>query len=305
MATQFVNKHITRVLAAGGTVADAAWASTAEAWLTSQGLMPYLFDWANPAFGVVKNGSNQISKNMGLGTTWLPRVGDLTPVSPTNTTYSATAINSFPGWVNGTSSAVSYYGVARDGSTRVNPFRRKHWQGLTVVSVYKKSGTNAGSLFGYGNFGGIYLQNTSGASGQCKINIGNPGSGTNVSATHATTLTNGNTNIIGGTFNQPSGLITPYVEGVAGSTATLTASSSTTYRPMLGQPEGNETYAVAVSGSSTSQTSLSGASPIYGPPGNFSNEASFSASDLIIFLTDLTSTQMASLNSLLRTRYGP
>lgn len=306
MATKFVNKHITRVLAAGGTVADASWLATVDAWITSQSLYGNLLDWSNPAFGVVKNGSNQISKIMGLGTTWLPRLGDLTPVSPTNTTYSATAINGFPGWVNGAAGAASYYGVARAGSTRVNHIRRKHHQGLTVVAVYNKSGTNAGSLFGYGNFGGIYLQNTSGASGQCKFNIGNPASGTNQSATHATTLTNGSVNIIGGTFNQPSRLITTYVEGAAGATATLASSADTTYRPMMGQPEGNEIYAVAVSGSSTSQTALSSSSsPIYVTPGNFSNEAAFSASDLIIFDTDLNSTKMASLNSLLRTRYGP
>lgn len=301
MATQLVNKHITRVLAAGGTVAEPAWLDTVEAWITSEGLLPYLFDWTNPAFGVVKNGSNEISKLMGLGTTWLPRLGDLTPVSPTDTTYDATAINGFPGWVNGVNTAISYYGDARAGTIRTNNIRRKHHQGFTIVAVYKKTGTAVASFFGYGQNGGIYLQNTSGASGQCKANFGRPAGGSNASATHATTLTNGSVNIIGCTFNQASGLITPYVEGVAGTTATISyGANPAEYLPLLGMNESYQGYSNIYSGSSTARVSLSGTTPsLIG----IANEALFSSSDLIAFDTDQV--DMASLNTLLRTRYGP
>lgn len=310
MATQFVNKHITRVLAASGTVADTDWLASVDAWISGQNLYGNLFDWSNPAFGVVKNGSNQISKIIGLGTTWLPRLGDLTPSSPTNTTYSATAINGFPGWVNAANTAYSYYGAARSGSIRTNNIRRKHAQGLTVVCVYTKSGTSVASFLGYGQFGGIYLQNTSGSPGSCKFSI-RPvgGAGTEFSDTHPTTLANSAVHIIGGTFDRE--VVTSYVEGVAGNSSsgsgnyTATNTGSNQYRPLLGGASPNEApYTSLYSGSSTSHATLSSSSTVPTLDG-VSNEALFSVSDLIIFDTALTPTQMASLNTLLRTRYGP
>lgn len=305
MATQFVNKHITRVLAAGGTVADAAWLATVDAWIASQGLYGYLGDWSNPAFGVVKNGSNHTSKIMGLGTTWLPRLGDLTPVAPSSTLYDATAINGFPGWVNGVNTAISYYGAARAGSIRTNNIRRIHAQGLTVVGVYKKSGTAVASLLGYGQFGGFYLQNTSGSPGSCKFSV-RPvgGAGTEFSDTHGTTLANGVVNIIGGKFNRDK--VTTYVEGVAGSGSAgsylATNSGDLSYRPLLGGASLNEApYCALYSGSSTSHNTLASASTVPTMDG-ISNEALVSVSDLIWFYTDQV--DLASLNTLLRNRYG-
>lgn len=306
MATPFVNKHITRVLAAGGTVAEPTWLGTVDAWITSQTLYGNLVDWTNPAFGVIKNGSNEISRFMGLGTTWLPRLGDLTPSSPTNTTYSATAINSLPGWVNAANTAYSYYGAARSSSWRTNPVRRKHAQGLTVVGVYTKSGTAVASLLGYGQTGGFYLQNTSGNPGSCKFAVGPPNAGTTFSDTHGTTLANSAVHVIGGTFDGST--VTAYVEGVAGSGSggyTATNTGSLSYRPLLGAATYNEApYASLYSGSSTATNTLASSSTVPTRGGNL-NEALFSMSDLIIFDTALTPTQMASLNALLRTRYGP
>jgi len=305
MATQFVNKHITRVLAAGGTIADTTWLASVDAWIASQSLYGNLVDWSNPAFGVIKDGSNHISKIMGLGTTWLPRLGDLTPVSPTNTTYSATAVSGQPGWVNGVNTAISYYGAARASSIRTNNLRRKHAQGLTIVGVYTKSGTAVASLLGYGQFGGFYLQNTSGSPGSCKFSVGPVGgSGTEFSDTHGTTLTNSAVHIIGGTFDRNT--VTSYVEGVAGSGASGYAATNTgdlSYRPLLGGATYNESaYTSLYSGSSNSHNTLSSSSTVPTLDG-VANEALFSMSDLIIFDTALTPTQMASLNTLLRTRY--
>lgn len=307
MATAFVNKHITRVLSAGGTVAEPTWLGTVDAWITSQGLYGNLVDWSNPAFGVVKNGSNHISKIMGLGTTWLPRLGDLTPVAPSSTTYSATGLNSLPCWVNGVNTAISYYGAARDGSIRTNNIRRKHAQGLTVAGVYTKSGTAVASLLGYGQFGGFYLQNTSGSPGSCKFSM-RPvgGAGTEFSDTHGTTLANSSTHIIGGTFDRDT--VLSYVEGVAGSGSGGYAATNTgdlQYRPLLGGATINESiYTSLYSGSSTARLTLASSSTVPTLDG-IQNEALFSMSDLIIFDTALTPTQMASLNTLLRTRYGP
>lgn len=306
MATAFVNKHITRVLAAGGTVADPTWLATVDTWIASQGLYGSLGDWSNPAFGIIKNGSNEISKIMGLGTTWLPRLGDLTPSAPTSTTYDATAIGGLPAWTNAVNTAYSYYGAARGGTIRVEPIRRKHDQGLTVVSVYKKNHSNVSSMLGLGQFGGIYLQNTSGSPGSCKFAVG-PIGGTVFSDTHGTTLANNAVHIVGGTFNGDQ--VISYVEGVAGSGSSTgyvtTNSGDNQYRPLLGGANlVNQFYYALVSGSSTSSYTLSSTGTTRAITST-ANEAVMSTSDLIWFYTPLTPTQMASLNTLLRTRYGP
>ena len=309
MATQFVNKHITRVLAAGGTVADATRLAAADSWMTSEGLLQHIGDWSNPAFGVIKNGSNEISKIMGLGTTWLPRLGDLTPSTPANTLYDATAIGGLPAWTNTANTAYSYYGAARSGTIRTMPIRRKHHDGLTIVAVYKKSGTAVASMLGLGAFGGIYLQNTSGSPGSCKFNIGIPSSvGTAFSDTHPTTLANSAVHIIGGTFDQDT--VTSYVEGVAGSGSSgyIAANANSTrreYRPLSGpMDENSQIYSFLASGTSAARFTNSTTATAVTPSGT-ANEALFSMSDLIFFYTALTPTQMASLNSLLRGWYGP
>lgn len=302
MATQFVNKHITRVLAAGGTIDDYTWLNSVDSWISGQGLYPHLADWTSGGFGIVKNGSNEISKVMGLGTTWLPRLGDLTPSSPTNTTYSSTAVSSRPGWVNSAHTAYSFYGSARAGSIRFENMRRKHYYGLTVVAVYKKSGTNTATFIGKGQGGGFYLQNTSGSNGVCRAFVGNlnppPPSGGSLTADHGTTLTNNVTNIIGFTWDQQSGELTPYVEGNAGTTSTMSWGTGSVYDPCLGH---SGIYSPFVHGSSWSRSQPDGAAT----PVIFStnNESMFNCAELIWFYIRLTPTQMASLNTLLRTRY--
>jgi hypothetical protein len=306
MATAFVNKHMTRVLAAGGTVADATWLSTVDAWITSQNLYPYLFDWTNPALGVIKDGSNNISKLLGLGTTWLPRLGDLTPSAPTSTAYAATGIGGLPAWTNTSNTAYSYWGAARSGTVRTQQIRRKHNQGLTLVAVYKKNHAFQSTMFGEGTLSSarIVLQNTAGSPGSCKAYIGAP----SFTATHATTLANNAVHIIGATFDGDT--LTTFVEGSAGAQATgyiitYTDDNKSQYRPLFGGANlNNQIYYQMLSGSaegtftqsstSTSRTITAG-----------TNEADMTVSDLIMFYTALTPTQMASLNSTLRTRYGP
>jgi hypothetical protein len=305
MATAFVNKHITRVLAAGGTIVDPTWLATVDAWITSQGLLPYLFDWSNPALGVVKNGSNQISKIMGLGTTWLPRLGDLTPSDSTKTLYDATAIGGLPGWTNSVDTAYSYYGLARAGTIRTQHIRRKHHQGVTLVAVFKKSHAFVSSPFGMGQFGGLYLQNTAGSPGSCKFLVGP--TATSVSDTNSATLANGSVHIIGGTFDQDTAIA--YVEGVGGAgqsgyIAANTDANKNQYRPLLGAANlVNQIYYQVVSGSDQSHVVLGSGTAI--TFNGTDNQADMSVSDLIVFYTALTPTQMASLNALLRSRYGP
>lgn len=297
MATELVNKHITRVLAAGGTVADSTRLADLDAWITSEGLYGYLGDWSNPAFGVIKNGSNEISKVMGLGTTWLPRLGDLTPSSPANTLYDATGVGGVPAWNNTSSSAYHYYGAARAGTIRTQQIRRKHHDGLTIIGCYRKTHSNAASLIGLGQFGGICLQNTSGSPGNCKAWIG-PAAFT---ATHATTVANNAINIIGLTFDGDT--LTTYVEGVAGAQATdyvstYSNSSKAQYRPLLGAANLNDSvYHMLVHGSSESHYGLSGTAVTID---GIVNNAQMYVSDLAFFYTALTPTQMASANALIR-----
>ena len=304
MATRFVNKHITRVVSGGGTVPDPAWLATIDSWLTSNSLYPRLFDWTDPAIGVQKDGSNNIVKMMGLGTTWLPRLGDLTPNTFTSVTYNATVINGFPGWVGTVGTAYSYYGTARAGSIRTNNMRKlyRNGDGITVIGVYNKTNTFTASLFGTGQNGGVYLQNTSGTAGTCKVMAGKPGTGSFSSTQHAVTLANSHTNIIGLTWDQFNGLLTPFVEGSAGTPITYTALP---YQPGLGQVgETSAQYGGYVTGSSTATSPLvtNGTTPSIA---GTANEAQFNCGCLVIFTAPLSNTLMASFNTLIRARIGP
>lgn len=306
MASPFANKHITRVLAVGGTVEDLTWLDGVDTWITGQNLYGNLVEWANPALGIIKNGSNEISKILTLGTTWLPRLGDLTPVSPTNTIYNATANNGKPAWVT-TSSSYCYWGAARAGTLRTQLIRRKHHQGFTVVCVYKKTHAFVSSPFGLGQSGGIYLQNTAGTPGSCKFFVSPLAvGGTSFSDTHPTTLANSTVNIIGGTFDQNT--VISYVEGVPGTgssgyISTNASASRREYHPLLGsanlvnQSYYNMAYGtnefISVVSSTTTDVTWGGSN----------NQADMSVSELIIFDTALTPIQMASLNTFLRTRY--
>lgn len=308
MATEFVNKHITRVMLAGGTVADASRLAAADAWLSAQGYSANLIDWTNPAFGVIKNGSDQISKLMGLGSTWLPRLGDLTPNVPASTIYSATGMGGLPAWSNTGANAYSYYGAARGGTIRADNIRRKHRQGLTVFAVYKKNNTTLASLIGQGQFnaGRIVLQNTAGSPGSCKAFVG----ATAFSATHQTTLANNAIHIIGFTFDGDT--LTTYVEDVAGTgagiatgyVATYSNSNKAQYRPLLGAANlNNQHYYSLVHGSQDSfnnntQTSTSRS------VGAGNNDAIMTVSDLIMLDTNASQAAITSLVSLLRGWYG-
>jgi hypothetical protein len=299
MASKLVNKHITRVLAAGAVVGDidTAWLASVDSWMSGQGLIPNLVSWVSPAFGMVRSGA-PTTKIFDLGTTWLPRMGDLTAVSPANTNYSATGLSSKPAITTATAAATFYWGSARNGGLRWNPIRRKHRQGITFAGVYQKTHANITSLFGLGQFGGMYLQNTAGSPGSAKMFVGGWGNAWSVADTHGTTLANSAVHVIGGTFDGTTA--TAYVEGVAGSGAGPATQDNA---PLLGGVTFNDQqYCALYAGSQTSHVALSASSTIPTFDGA-SSHSQFTWSDLICFDTALTPTQMASLNTLLRTRY--
>lgn len=286
-----VNKHIDRVTAAGvtaGTI-DEAWLTDVEEWLDGEGLKNNLLYWANPAFGTIKDGSNIISKVFCLGSTLKPRGGDYTPLT-TSTTWNATGLNStVPAWVNGSSTAHGYF-----GGTRLNNIRRK--TALTLVAVYQKSGTGTTDLFGWGENGtGFYLRNSSGNPGSANVFAGmNPGWSATASGA---TLTNGTAHIIGGTITGTQAIA--YVEGVAG-----TPVSCTNALPINGQLGATSNNFLLASGQYGIKNSAAMTATDVSGTYAYGSAGALTASDLIVFDVELSGTQMASLNVLLRARIG-
>lgn len=304
MASAFINKHITRVLAASGTDTDLTWLDSIDSWITSQNLLPYLIDWSSAASGVVKNGSNQVSRAFGLGTTWLPRLGDLAPSVLANCVYDSTGINSKPCWTisNG---QFMYWGTARGGTIRLENIRRIHHQGFTAVCVYQEAHGFGQGVFAYGQNRLYLTTTTSGATFRA-------GNGTvNVTDTVSQSLPSGASHVVGGTFDQDK--VIAYADGnagtgVSGYVAAATDGAYGQYRPLLGGAKGRN-----------GQTVYQPAIGAFPAGGGFINNAPLSScvrtvtgghgtatvkiSEIILFATCLTPTQMASLNTLLRTRY--
>jgi hypothetical protein len=299
MATAFVNKHITRVLAAGGGSIDASWVATADAFLTNNSLHPYLVAGVDPGFGVDKTGSN-MNKAFCLGTTRLPRLGDLTFENPAGSTYSATGMgsNGVPAWVNASGTDRAYFGSARAGTMRYNNIRKRHTQGLTLIGVFKRPSAATTSLLGYFQFGGFYLQNTAG--GACKGFIGGTSNAWTAPDTHPTALAENATHILGFTWDQATKTAISYVEGVASSG---TVQSSATNDPLLGGINTNTDNPFICHGSqecTVSRTNFSVATTR-----SYSQaQAIGTFSGLWIFDTALTPTQMAAFNTMQRTRIG-
>lgn len=297
MSGNLVNKHMTRVIAGSGTAYNVTWLDTVSSWLESEGLRQHLLFWTNPAFGVVKNGSNEISKCFDLGCTLLPRGGDWVARTAAQSTYSATGLNSTSPAIVGASASLSqgYWGTARDGFIRTNPFRRKirTGEGLTFLATYQKSHSNAVGLLGFGQFGGnVNLTNSSGAPGSLQFNVGA------VTATHGTTLTNSSAHIVGGVIDPVALTITPYIEGVAGTSAAISSNAS-----CFGSTGYLQNAPILMSGSDGGVYTY-GSNSVDGTL-TYSNQAQFTFSDLAVFGTPLSSSQMSSFNTLIRNRIGP
>jgi hypothetical protein len=192
--------------------------------------------------------------------------------------------------VNGANTAHGYF-----GGTRLNNIRRK--TALTLVAVYQKSGTGTATLFGWGeNNTGFYLQNSSGSPGSASLFAGISGSWS--ASASGSTLTNGVAHIIGGTITGTQAIA--YVEGVAGTPAACT--NTLPINGQLGATSnnfflGSGSYGLKNSAGMTA-TSVSGTYVFS------NNQAAFTASDLIVFDAELSASQMASLNTLLRARIG-
>lgn len=289
-SSAFVNAHINRALAEG---ADASTCNRTimdsfESWLISEGLLANLRLATSVYFCVAQDGSNVISKIFDMGTTRLPRGGDYTPTT-SNTTYSATGINSNPAWVN-TSSAYGYYGGDRSYSNNI----RRQTQ-ITFFAAYQKPGTGQVTPFISGQFGGrIELTHTSGAPGSASFYLFD--GTTNKTATSAFSGSATDFHTMAGVFDGTD--LIAYADGAAGTPQSGLTIPSPTLNP-----------ADALTG----QQGLSGNMQLLGSGGDqflraystgaitaTGSRAGYSGALQAMFDIGLTAGQNASLNSLVR-----
>lgn len=289
-SSPLVNEHIDRVLKDGASAStiNAAWLQTVVDWLESEGLTHSLMWWTDPAFGVIKDGSNIISKVYCLGTTLLPRGGDYKPTTSA-TTYSATGLNSTaPALVNANSNSFGYF-----GNGRINNIQRKTQ--VTCVAVYQKSHTSKVAPIAIGEFVGMKLSHTAGTPGDASFAL----SDADETKTDTIAMSSATgAHIIAGTYDGTT--VYAYADGVRGSGQTgLDMSLGPTYTALKGQIGVPSNVQTLVSGSSVSKYEIGSGSITFS-----NNEAQFSAGALIVFDVALTTLQMASLMTLLETRNG-
>jgi len=292
-----VNAHMTRVLAAGAdpTTINRTWLDTFASWLSSNGLTNDLLFATMADFGVIQNGSHVISKVMDLGTTRLPRGGDYTPLT-TGVTYSATAINGFPAWVDAAGTDSGYYGGDR---TNLNNLRRLTQ--ITVFSAYQKPNTNAISPLVIGQFTGrMILTHTSGSPGAINFLLSDATQQKTATASISGLATDFHT--AAGVFDGAN--LIAYSDAVAGSSKTGLVIPS----PNLNPPDMLTGQVGIVGNPANVNVLLAGTDQgLYNTGTGYvpgANQAQYSGGALIVFDKGLTPTQITLLNTLIRTHFG-
>lgn len=294
-ATEFVNKHINRVLADGADPAsiDATFLTAADALLTTHDAHKHLLAWADPSFGV-KHTANVIERVYCLGTTRLPRVGDYTP-NTSDTTYSTTGINSTaPAWVNANATSFGHFG----GGVKFNTIRRKVQ--ATFMAMYQKSHTNAVTLLGSGEFGDtINLRHVSGTPGNVSFLLSAETPSAAITVTAPLTGSATVPHVIAGVFDGTN--VLAYGDGTAGAPdAGYPDISDLTGKSALKGKTGNSTlHPVLVSGSPSSKYNFGSEAFQFS-----GNEAQFSCGALLAFEKGLNSTVISAFNTFYRTKAG-
>lgn len=260
--TVMVNNHVNRVIDDGGdsTKIDMTFLASVDSYLTSNDYYRYLMYWADARFGIKEDGGF-LTKVYCLGTTWMPRWGDLTlttsndfPSTTSNTSYSATSFRgTTPSWINNVNSAHGYF-----GNGIPNPIQRKNE--ITAIAAYQRpSGTGIASVLGTGQFNrGWYLQQAAGASGNVSFAMANVGGSALITATvpfaSATAA-----HVAAGIFDGAN--LTAYLDGVAGTpvdASSLDNTGLTNDTALRGQYRSTaSTSPVLVSGSRTGLQTLS------------------------------------------------
>lgn len=172
-SSAFVNEHINRVLddGADSSTINRDFLDRADAMLTSVGIRDVLELLTHPATGV-KTSTSPI-KIYDLGTTRLPRSEDFKPTTA-DTTYSATAVNGGPAWVNANTNSWGYWGNPKRGNT----IQKKRQ--ISIIVAYERTQTTddftfvgTGPIFGNTNTGAaiIALKHTAGSPGTIEFSL--------------------------------------------------------------------------------------------------------------------------------------
>lgn len=233
-STKFVNQHIGRMLAKGADPAtiDRTWLDSVDALLTAQNLQNYVQTGEDASFGVIQDGSGNVSVAGDLGTTRLPRGGDLTFCTGSNpcngastATYSPTAFGT-PGTTPGINLGTTNF--AYFGNGRTNNIQRK--VNYTVCSFYQKPGTATATVaeLGASDIGPqMTLQHTSGTPGNASFTLADDVTSQTVTvAMHAVAGPHficGVFDTTGATSDTSPGRVTVYAEDGSGSYVSGTA----------------------------------------------------------------------------------
>lgn len=298
--TAMVNKHVTRFIHDGGSLSniDVSFVAGADAWLTSNNVYRYLQWWTDVRFGYKLDGSGFIAKIYDLGTTWLPRGGDYTPTTSStfpstssNTSYSATSFRgTTPSWINNASTAKGYF-----GNGRANNIQR--WSEITLLAAYQKPGTGAASLFGLGEFTGMYLQHASGSSGNINFAMvcNKAGAPTVFTTATAPFVSATAAAIVAGVYNNAN--LTAYYNGTPGTPQSCTSATNDALLQqdtiLRGQFSLDTTSVgagpVLASGSHDTRFSYTARTYNFG-----NNEGQFTGAGLAVFNKDIGSTAIGS-----------
>jgi hypothetical protein len=309
-ASVLANKHVQRVQADGGDITkiNVARLEAAISFLTARDWIRDLLFWASPDWGV-KESAGHIVKVYCLGTTRLPRGGDLT-FSTSTTTYNATGLNgTCAAFVNASNNSFSYF-----GGNRFNPIRRKRQ--ITVAAMYARTQTSADITFAglrtsNGNIEGNYLgteqpglslSHNAGVPGavEFKLKDDNLGAGAR-QITVTATATSAAYNIAIGTYDGSA--VRAYHNGTGGAADTSydpnpfflrdtvlagSKGENGTVYPVLGVGSRNVAYTAPVNVAAIT-------------PGTYSfpaNEAQFTASDIFVMARGVSGSDATLLTGL-------
>jgi hypothetical protein len=315
-SSAFVNKHITRVIADGGDFGTCNRSKLDDAynWLVANTLLNTVTRWIDPGFCVKQDASNVITKIYDLGTTRNPKQNDVWFCSgnpctgASGTTFAPTGMNgNTEAWVNGAANAFGIFGGLLDANNmngRLNTIRQTTEISIFASYIKGSSGTDI-TLYGQAEFapGTMSLQHLSGTPGTASFILSDDVGDHTATANFTGTATAPHT--IGGTFGSTGNLFA-YADGVQGSADTglhtntdgvgnysgpLTMALPTT---LVGQLGDTTTTPFGVMGSKRSRFTYATPSTY----GQLDSQAAYTGGDFIIFEKELTSTQMASLHTL-------
>lgn len=258
-SSAFVNQHMDRALEDGAdpVTCNRAFMDRADAMLDTVGIRSILEIWTHPAF-CVKQSAGVISKIYDFGTTRLPRSDDL-KTTTSSTTYSATSVNTGPGWTNANNNSYAYWGSTKRGNT----IQQKRQ--ITILAAYERTQTSEdltfmgiGPIFGTSLTGNaiIGLTHKAGSPGTIEFSLSDDVS----TKTASVTASGSGMQIAIGTYDGAGGTgMIAYTGSTAG-----TAVTTLDPNPDFGKTTGNPKFILG-SLAGSRNTNNNGGAPDFGP----------------------------------------